>query len=409
MPGFDHRAVPIALAALMIDIIGFGIVMPVLPGLITALGHVDLPRATEIGGWMLAAFAAAQFVAGPIVGTLGDRFGRRPVLLLSMTAFAIDYALMAWSPTLGWLFVGRVIAGLSGALFGPVGAVIADTTPPERRARAFGLIGAAFGVGFIVGPALGGIVAGLGLRAPFVLAAALAAINAVTMFFLLPETLARENRRAFRLADAHVVGAFRPLFDAGNATWLLVAWFLWQVGGIVYPAVWSFWAAIRLGWDAQAIGWSLAWVGFLTILVQIGLTSRVVAALGERATAVIAAFAGAACLTGYAFATQGWQVYAFFMVGALGQMGWPAMNGLLSRLVDATRQGALQGGIGSMNAVAQVIGPLIAAQALAIGTAHAFPGAAFLVSAILVCASGVIILVGTAHLGTRNAAAGAVP
>jgi DHA1 family tetracycline resistance protein-like MFS transporter len=388
---FPNRAVPIVLAAVVVDVIGFGIIMPVLPELITRLGHVDLEEATRIAGWLLAVFAIAQFVAGPIVGNLGDRFGRRPTLILSMLAFAIDYAITAAAPTLAWLFVGRVIAGVTGAIYGPAGAVIADVTPPEKRASVFGLLGAAFGVGFIIGPAIGGIVATLGPRAPFIAAAILAGLNAVAMLLLLPETLDQAHRRPFRLRDAHIVGAFKPLFEAGRAGPLLVAWFLWQLGGVVYPATWSFWAAIRFGWDAAAIGWSLAWVGVLQFLVQVFLTDRVVTRLGERRTAILGLGCGAACLFAYAFVTQGWQVYAFFLVGCLGAFAWPALNGILSRMVDATRQGALQGGIGSMNSVAAILGPLIAAQSLAWGARNGFDGAAFVVAAALIAAAMLLI------------------
>ena len=392
MMRLDHRAVPIVLLAVVIDVIGFGIIMPVLPALITHLGHIDLASATRVAGWLLAVFAGAQFFAGPVIGNLGDRFGRRPVLIVSMLAFAIDYGITAWAPTLAWLFLGRFIAGITGAIYGPAGAVIADVSPPDKRAASFGLLGAAFGIGFIIGPAIGGIVAVLGPRAPFIAAAALAAINAVLMLLFLPETLAPENRRPFRLRDAHVVGAFRPLFHAGQAGPLLAAWFLWQLGGVVYPATWSFWASIRFGWNANAIGWSLAWVGFLQFLVQVFLTGRVVARLGERGAAIVGLGCGAACLFAYAFITRGWQVYAFFLIGCLGAFAWPALNGLLSRMVDATRQGALQGGIGSMNSVAAILGPLIAAQSLAWGTRAGFDGAAFVVAAALITGAMLIIL-----------------
>jgi len=402
MPRLPHRAVPIVLAAVTVDVIGFGIVMPVLPGLIVSLGHTDLAHATLIGGWMLAAFALAQFVAGPILGNLGDRYGRRPVLVAAMIAFSLDYALMAGAPSLAWLFLGRVIAGAAGASYGPAGAVIADVTPPEQRAAGYGLLGAAFGLGFIVGPALGGLVAHWGPRAPFALAAALAALNAVAMLLFLPETLGRERRRPFRLRDAHVIGAFRPLFAAGNAAPLLVAWFLWQLGGIVYPAVWSFWATLRFGWSPAAIGWSLAWVGFLQLLVQLILTRRAVARLGERRAALIGLMAGAATLLAYAFVTQGWQVYAFFLVGALGALAWPALNGLLSRLVDGTRQGALQGGLGSMNSVAAVIGPLIATQSLAWGARRGFDGLAFVVAGTLIGAAALIVALGVPTLRAHD-------
>ena len=388
---FEHRAAPIVLAAAVIDIIGFGIVMPVLPTLITGLGDMTLTEATRTAGWLLVAFGIAQFFAGPVLGNLGDAYGRRLVLILSMVAFGLDYALMAWAPSLAWLFLGRIVAGAAGAIFGPASSVIADVTPPEKRAAAFGWLGAAFGVGFIVGPALGGLVAGLGTRAPFLIAAALAGLNVVAMTLLLPETLAHQNRRPFRLRDAHVVGSFKPLFAAGTAAPLLLAWFLWQVGGIVYPAVWSFWAAIRFGWNAQAIGLSLAWVGFWSVVVQATVTQRFVKAVGERTTAIVALTAGTLNLFALAFVTAGWQIYVLFLAGCLGQMAWPAMNGILSRMVDATRQGALQGGIGSMNSVAQIIGPLLAAQSLAYGAAHGFDGLAFIVAGLLIGAATLII------------------
>jgi DHA1 family tetracycline resistance protein-like MFS transporter len=406
MTRLPHRAVPIVLAAVVIDVIGFGVIVPVLPRLITDLGRMDLTEATRIAGWMLAVFAAAQFFAGPILGGLGDRFGRRPVLIASMLAFAADYALMAVAPTLAWLFVGRAVAGAAGAVFGPAGAVLADVSPPDKRAEMFGLMGAAFGVGFIIGPAIGGLVSDLGVRAPFIVAAILAGVNALAMYLLLPETLTPENRRPFSLRDANVVGAFRPLFAAGNAAPLLVAWFLWQLGTQVYPATWSFWASIRFGWDAGEIGWSLAWVGLLNVLVQVLLTARVLKRTGERRAALIGLAASSLTFVTFALVTQGWQVYAFYLFGCIGALAYPALNGLMSRSVDATRQGALQGGIGSMNSVAQIIGPLLASQSLAAGAARGFPGSAFAVAAALTAAALLVIAFLLPHLRVDREPAG---
>ncbi len=394
LPRLDHRAIPIVLSAAAIDVIGFGIIMPVLPSLITQLGHVDLAEATRLSGWMMTLFAVAMFFAGPVLGNLGDRFGRRPVLMLAMAAFALNCAVMAVAPNLTWLFICRAISGVAGGTFGPIGAVIADVTPPERRAVNFGYVNAAFGIGFIIGPALGGLVAGLGPRAPFWLAAFLALANTVVMYFWLPETLKPENRRPFSLGDAHVIGAFKPLFAAGSAAPLLVAWFFWQLGGIVYPTTWAFWAKMRFDWNATQIGWSLAWVGFLQLLVQFFLTERVIRRTGERGAAITGLACSAAAMIAYAFATQGWQVYAFFVVGCIGALAWPALNGILSQMVDATRQGALQGGIGSLNSVAAIIGPVLAAQSLAWGARHSFDGAAFIVSGALIGAATLIVALG---------------
>ncbi|MBN8815157.1 MAG: MFS transporter [Sphingomonas sp.] len=388
---FENRAIPIALAAVLIDTIGFGIIMPILPQLITQLGHIDLEQATRVAGYMLVVFSVMQFFAGPVLGNLSDRFGRRPILMTSMLCFGIDYALMAWAPTLAWLFLGRAIAGAAGAVYGPAGSVIADVTPPDKRGAAFGLISLAFGVGFVVGPALGGLLGAFGVRAPFMAAAALALINAATMYFLLPETLKLENRRPFSLRDAHIVGAFRPLFHAGNAAPLLLAWFLWQLSHMVYPATWSFWAAIRLGWDAKAIGWSLAFVGVIMACVQGGLTGPVIKRFGERRAIVFGMISAATAFCLFAFATAGWQAYVLMAISAFQGFVFPAFNGLLSRMVDAKHQGALQGGIGSMGSVSSILGPLLLTQALATGVDHGFAGANFLLAALLATAALVIV------------------
>ena len=384
---FDHRAVPIALAAVLIDTIGFGIIMPVFPRLIMTLGQVDLESAARIGGYLLVIFSFTQFVAGPILGSLSDRFGRRPVLIVSMLAFGVDYALMAFAPTLGWLFLGRAVAGAAGAVFGPAGSVLADVTPPEKRAGVFGLIGAAFGIGFVVGPAIGGLIADFGPRAPFMVAALLALANAATMAAAMPETLAPENRRPFHLRDAHFVGAFRPLFEVGNAAPLLIAAFIWQLAHMVYPATWSFWATARFGWGAREIGWSLAFVGLVMAVVQGGLTGKIIARIGERRALVVGLASGGVAFLGFGFVTQGWQAYALFLVSALSGLVFPATNGLLSRLVDASRQGALQGGIGSMNSIAAIISPWLLTQAMAAGVARGYPGAAFLLASLFAFAA----------------------
>jgi DHA1 family tetracycline resistance protein-like MFS transporter len=392
MMRFDNRAVPLALAAVMIDTIGFGIVMPIFPTLLTTLGHTDVEHATRIGGWMLVVFAAMQFIAGPVLGNLSDRYGRRPVLIASMLAFGIDYALMAWAPTIAWLFLGRAIAGVAGAVYGPAGSVIADVTPPEKRSATFALIGAAFGLGFIIGPALGGLLSVFGTRAPFIAAGLLALVNAATMFFLLPETLKSENRRPFSLGDAHIIGAFRPLFHAGRAGPLLLATFLWQLAHMVYPATWGFWATAALGFDAKAIGWSLALVGALGVIVQGGLTGRIIARIGERRALVVGLLSGALSFLAYGFVTQWWQIIPLFVVSSFSGLAMPAIQGLMSRMVDASRQGQLQGGMGSMGSVAAIVGPFVLTQTLATGIDRGFPGAAFIVAGTLGLISAAIIL-----------------
>ena len=298
---FDNRAVPLALAAVMIDTIGFGVIAPVMPELLTTLGHTDIEHATRVGGWLMVVFAATQFIAGPILGNLSDRFGRRPVLIASMLAFGLDYTVTAFAPTLAWLFLGRAIAGAAGAVYGPAGSVIADVTPPDKRSATFALVGAAFGLGFIIGPGLGGIVGStFGVRAPFILAGGLALVNAVVMYFAMPETLAQENRRAFKLGDAHIIGAFKPLFHAGRAGPLLLATFLWQLAHMVYPATWGFWATAALGFGKSAIGWSLVLVGVCGVIVQGFLVGRIIGRIGERGALIVGLMCGGLSFLGYA-------------------------------------------------------------------------------------------------------------
>jgi MFS transporter, DHA1 family, tetracycline resistance protein len=391
---FHHRAVPIALAAILIDTIGFGIVLPVLPSLVQRLGHVDLPQATRIGGYLLIAFAVAQFFAGPILGNLGDRFGRRPVLLAAMTAFSLDYLLMAFAPSLAWLFVGRAVAGVTGAVYGPVNAAIADVTPPEKRGATFGLMGAAFGAGFILGPALGGLLSGFGDRAPFFAAAALALLNAISIAVALPETLAPENRRLFEWRRANVFGAFAPVFHAGGAAPLLIGSLLWQLAHMVYPATWAFWAEAALGWDARAIGWSLAASGLSMMIAQALLVGRAIGRFGEERTMLIGLAVGAIVFGLYVFASRGWQVYALIAAGALTGFVFPSISAILSRRVDARNQGALQGGMASIGSVAAVLGPLAMTQALAFGTERHFAGGAFALASVLTVATFLVMLFG---------------
>lgn len=389
---FHHRAVPIVLTAVLIDSIGFGIVLPVLPRLVTELAHVGLAEATRIGGYMLAAYAFTQFFAGPVLGTLGDAIGRRRVLLFSMLAFAIDYALMAAAPTIGWLFLGRIIAGVAGASYGPANAVLADVTPPDKRGATFGLMGAAFGVGFVLGPAMGGLLAGFGTRAPFIAAAVLAGLNALWILVALPETMPADRRRPFRWGDAHVFAAFKPLLGAGNAGWLLAAAFLWQFGHMVYPATWAFWAELALGWDAKAIGWSLAASGVSMALVQTLVTGKAIARWGEERTVVLGMLAGTLVFAGYVFTRQGWMVYLLIPIGAFQALAYPSINALLSRMTDAQHQGALQGGMASLNSVALILAPLVLSQTLAAGAEHGFPAGNFVLACLLALAALVIVL-----------------
>lgn len=393
VPKFHHRAVPIVLSIALLDAIGFGIVLPVLPRLLVELTELSLPQVTRIGGFLSASYALAQFFAGPILGTLGDSIGRRRVLLFSTVAFAIDYALCAAAPTLAWLFLGRVVAGIAGATFGPANAVLADVTPPEKRGQTFGLMGAAFGTGFIIGPLIGGFVAEFGHRMPFLVAGGLAAINAVWLLVALPETMTPERRRKFDIRQAHIIGSFRPLLHAGGAKWLLLALFFWQFAHMVYPATWAFWGKIAMDWNEQQIGWTFTASGLGMVIVQSLILGRTLKRFGEARTAMFAILAGLAVFTAYIFARQNWIIFILLGVGALQAMANPSLNGLLSRMTDPSHQGALQGGVASLMSLTWVLAPLVMTWLLAAGAERGFDGANFALAAILALLALVIMAV----------------
>jgi DHA1 family tetracycline resistance protein-like MFS transporter len=392
MASSHSRAVPIVLLVLLLDAMSFGIVLPVLPGLIVHLTEVSMAEAPRIAGYMLLVYALTHFLAGPIIGNLGDRFGRRPVLLFCVAAFAIDYLLMAAAPTIAWLFAGRFVAGIAGATYGPANSVLADVTPSKDRARVFGLMGAAFGGGFILGPALGGLLAGFGTRAPFIAAAALAGFNLLWILVGLPETLKPEDRRKFDWRRANAFSTFGPLLRESRAAPLILASLLWQIAHQVYPATWAFWAELKFDWTSAEIGWSLAAAGLSMAIAQAVITGRAVARFGEERSIVTGMLVGGTAFALYAFVPQGWMVYPIIFAAALQGLVYPSTNALLSQMTDASNQGALQGGMASVMSVAAIIGPLLMTQTLAAGAERGFPGAAFLTAAALVaCAMAVVV------------------
>jgi MFS transporter, DHA1 family, tetracycline resistance protein len=392
----ERRALAVVLATLLIDTIGFGIVMPVMPRLIMQLTHAPLSDAARTGGWLMFGFAAAQFLFGPVMGGLGDRFGRRPVIQTSLALFGLDYIVMGIAPTIGWLFASRAVAGLAGASFVPASAYINDITPPERRAQNFGLIGAAFGTGFILGPALGGMLGTFGVRAPFFAAAALALGNVVMGHFLLPESLPPERRRKFSIARANPLGTFKALGRRRGALTLLAAWFLWMLAHQAYPAVWAFYTKQRFGWNEGAIGASLAYTGLTMALAQAFVTRRLIPRIGERRAILTGLSLGLVGFAGMAFATRGWMIYPIMTVAALQGLVFPSMSATLSRMVASNEHGELQGGIASLQSMATIAGPPLLTGVFAYftrpGAAVVFPGAAYLVSAALTLgAMGIVV------------------
>ena len=362
-----HRAsLGFVFAIVLIDMLGFGIVIPVLPGLIMHLAKVPISAAAGYAGWLSAGYAVMQFVCAPIIGNLSDRFGRRPVMLASILALGLDYLLQSWAPVFGWLVVGRLLAGVTGASFSAAYAYIADITPPEKRAASFGLVGMAFGLGFVVGPALGGILGSIEPRLPFLTAGLLALANFVFGFFFLRESLPRESRRPFDLRTANALSSLRALRGQSNTVlWFVAALAVWNLAHIVYPAVWSYMAIAAYGFSTRQVGFALAVVGLSSALMQgLGLR-RLLPWLGEKRAVMLGVTAQVLAAVLYVVARNTGMVYLAIVVGAGEGLVQPSMSGLNSRAVDARSQGELQGAVQSIGSIAQIVGPPIYAQTLA--------------------------------------------
>ena len=391
----ERRALAVVLATLFLDVIGFGIVMPVMPDLITTLTGAPLGEAARIGGWLLGSFAGMQFLFGPVMGGLGDRFGRRPVLLACLVAFGIDYIVMGLAPNIAWLFASRALAGMAGASFVPASAYVADITPPERRAQNFGLIGAAFGLGFVVGPSLGGLLGQIGVRVPFFAAGALALVNAGLGYFLLPESLPVGRRRPFTIARANPFGTFAAIARHRGTLPLFAAWFLWMLAHQSYPSTWAFYTKLKFGWSEAAIGLSLGYTGLLMALGQAFVSRRLIPAIGERRAILLGLTLGLVGFTGNALAPQGWMVYVVMTFAALQGLVFPSMNSTLTRLVAHDQQGELQGGVASLQSMASILGPPVLTGAFQHFTRSDvrpwLPGAPYFMAAALTLAAMAVV------------------
>ncbi len=362
----------------------FGIIMPVLPNLIVQLEGVSFSEAAYIGGFIAAAYAIFQFLLGPLVGNLGDRFGRRPVFLFSLAGFSIDFCLMGFAPNIIWLIIGRSIAGGLGAIFGPANAVMYDISTEDERAKSYGMVGAAFGIGFIVGPALGGLLGDFGIRTPFFVAAAVAAITFVYGFFYFPETMPADERRDFSLARANPIGAFISIKKLGGVIGISFIYLAWVTATNIYAVSWAYFTQIKYQWSTTMIGISLSLVGISMALVQSLLIGRVVARFGERITAILGiAFSMAAMLI-YAFSSSPELALILCLFVGLQGMVIPSLNAMMSRRTPPDSQGELQGFNGSLAAIAALIAPLIYNTSLSCFTADTsaifFPGAPFILS-----------------------------
>jgi DHA1 family tetracycline resistance protein-like MFS transporter len=372
---------------LLIDVIGLGIIIPVLPKLIETMIHGDLSQASKIAGWLTFAYASMQFLFAPVVGALSDRHGRRPVLLFSLFGFGIDYLFMGFAPTIGWLFVGRLISGITGASFTTAGAYIADISPPEKRAQNFGLIGAAFGIGFIIGPVLGGLLGHLGERVPFFAAAILALINWLYGYFILPESLKTDHRRNFEWRRANPVGSLKNFARYPVILSLVASLVCVYLASHATQSTWTFYTMQKFRWNEKMVGYSLGFVGLMIAIVQAGLIRLIIPKLGQKRSIYFGLALYALGFVCFAFATKGWMMFAFVIPFSLGGICGPALQGVMSSQVPPNEQGEFQGALTSLMSVTAIFGPLLMTNLFSYftsgNTAVHFPGAPFAMGALL--------------------------
>ena len=378
------------LVTIFLDMLGYGIVLPVLPRLIGELTGGSNAEAAVLGGYLVFSYSLMQFLFGPALGNLSDRFGRRPIILIALAGLTINYTIMGFSPNVAWLFVGQTIAGISGASVATATAYIADITPKEQRAQRFGLIGAAIGLGFIAGPVVGGLLGSLGPRWPFYAAAVLAASALTFGFFVLPESLRKDLSRPFRLKRANPFGALWALSRNPVVLWLLAALLLFTLAAQAFPTAWPFFTIEVLNFSSTQIGFALGAFGLGFALSQAVFIVPSIKKFGESATVLIGMVFAAIAFTGTAFIHSEVPLYLFLIVGSMAGLAGPAINSLMSHQVPDDAQGELQGAINATNSLAAILGPLMATQLFNAfskgqeGSPNYFPGAPFLGSAVMV-------------------------
>ena len=387
-------AVGFIFITLLLDVMGWGIIIPVMPKLIASLKHIPVADASPYGAWLISAYAITQFVCAPIVGNLSDKFGRRPVILISLFGFAVDYMFLAFAPTYSWLFVGRVIAGVTGASITTASAYIADVSTPETRAKNFGLIGAAFGLGFIIGPTIGGLLGEISTRAPFYGASILCMLNFLYGYFVLPESLPKDKRRKFEWKRANPLGAMRVLIKHPEIGGLALSFFLIYMAVQSVQSNWNYFTMAQFDWKPRMVGISLGVIGVLVAIVQGGLIRIINPRLGNNRSVYTGLLLYSIGLFLFSFATQGWMIFVFLIPYCLGGIAGPAIQAILAGHVPANEQGEMQGAMTSMMSLTSIIGPPIMNYLFFYCTRpnaviH-FPGAPFFLGGIFMLASAFI-------------------
>lgn len=372
----------------VLDSMGIGIIMPVMPDLIREVGKVDLSQAAIWGGAMTVVYAINQFLFSPTLGGLSDAYGRRPVLLIALFVMAADYLIMGIAQNLWLLFVGRFIGGITAATQSTAAAYMADISAPEEKAKNFGLLGAAFGVGFILGPVIGGLLADFGSRAPFFAAAAIAFANMLFGYFVLPESLKQQTKRPFDWKRANPFGAFRQMKKLPSMMPMLLVFLLLSIAFFVYPAVWAFFGRAQFDWDARMVGLSLAAYGLGIVIIQGALIRPILTRFGEKRTALFGMCVHLMTFLAYPLMTETWHVFAYMPISVFSAVAVPALQGLMSNNVPKNAQGELQGVMSSLTALATIISPLVMTQAFSYftrdDTPYYLPSAPFLLSALSV-------------------------
>ena len=385
-------AIGFIFVTLLIDVTGLGLIIPVVPKLIEDLLHTtNISKVALFGGLLTFSYAIMQFLFAPVLGNLSDKYGRRPVLLFSLLGFGLDYLLLAFAPSIGWLFVGRIIAGITGASMTTASAYIADISTPETRAQNFGMIGAAFGLGFIVGPMIGGLLGEMGPRIPFLVAAGLALLNAAYGYFVLPESLDANNRRAFEWKRANPISSLKNLSRFPAVAGLIVSFFLIYIASHAVQSNWSYFNIEKFKWTPKMIGISLAVVGVLVSLVQGVLVRFVNPKIGNEKSVYVGLGLYTIGLILFGLASQSWMMFAFLIPYCLGGISGPGLQAIISGSVPANEQGELQGSLTSIISITSIVGPLVMSNLFAFFTGPIapfyFPGAPFMLAAVLMLLS----------------------